>query len=319
MEIGKVTFLISALSALALLPAVSSAYVSYDVIVVRGDVPTDYIIASIYAGTEKIPLVFVSPDNIQDQVRKGLLGYRGKGYQLLLIIGGESAISANVENELKDMGYIVNRLWDWNRYGTAARVAIDLWGDSQEVVIADGEDYSGFLLAQEMALEKGVPILFIMNRTVPDETRDAIRKLGAKSAILISPDDEASQAVESMGIVVERIETVERNVSENKGGDPLTDFYMVLSASVIAALVVFIVARQMSGRKVSMFVMTEDEERLIEILNAQGKTEQNRLASLTGYSKPRVSRMLRSLEERGIIEREKHKKTFKVKLKRQIR
>jgi len=64
--------------------------------------------------------------------------------------------------------------------------------------------------------------------------------------------------------------------------------------------------------------MTDDEEKLIELLRMHGKTEQNKLAGLTGYSKPRISRMLRSLEERGIITRERFKKTYKIKLKPKI-
>ena len=67
-----------------------------------------------------------------------------------------------------------------------------------------------------------------------------------------------------------------------------------------------------------MFVMSEDEERIIEILKANGKTEQNKLASMTGYSKPRISRMLKRLEERKIIEREKFKKTLRIKLNPKI-
>jgi uncharacterized membrane protein len=67
-----------------------------------------------------------------------------------------------------------------------------------------------------------------------------------------------------------------------------------------------------------VFILTEDEEKMVEMLRIHGKTDQSRLAKLTDFSKPRISRMLRSLEERGIIEREKFKKTFKIKLKRKI-
>ena len=72
------------------------------------------------------------------------------------------------------------------------------------------------------------------------------------------------------------------------------------------------------GTKHDMFILTEDEERIIDIVRAQGKVEQSKLAKLTDYSKPRISRMIRSLEERGIIEREIYKKTYKIKLKGKI-
>ncbi|UCD03308.1 MAG: MarR family transcriptional regulator [Candidatus Aenigmatarchaeota archaeon] len=309
MEIRKV--LITTFAFLLVFQGSASAFVDYDVIIVRGDLPTDYTIASIYASTQKIPLVFVNPDSIQPQIKSELVGFREKGYQLMLIIGGESAISGSVEQELKDAGFIVNRLWDWNRYGTAARVAIDLWGESEEVVITNGEDYTGFLLAQHVALERGVPILFINNATVPDETRGAIRKLGATSAVLVSSESSAHGAVNSLGLNVETIETsIIKDAAEEQA--TLLDFYLVFSLAVIIVLAAVIILRFREGRG-SIFLLTEDEEKIIEILKMHGKTEQNKLAHMTGFSKPRISRMLRSLEERGLIEREKFKKTFKIK------
>jgi uncharacterized membrane protein len=313
MEIGK-ALMMAIFMAVISMPS-AQAIVEYDVIVVRGDLPTDYTIASVYATTEKIPLVFVNPDGIQTQIRSELTGFREKGYQLLLIIGGESAISTSVEDELKGMGFIVNRLWDWDRYGTAARVAIELWGESHEVVITEGEDYSGFLLAQRIALGKGVPILFVKNSVITEQTRNAIRKIGAKSVTLISSERSTEEALKASGLTVEMVETA---TLKDSAGNPLelTDFYLVFSMGVIILLGAFILFRQ--SEKSNIVIMNEDEEKMIEILRIHGKTEQNKLAHLTGFSKPRISRMLRSLEDRGLIEREKLKKTFKIKLKTKI-
>jgi len=301
---------------LVLFPALAGSVSFYDVIVVRGDMPTDYIVASIYASTKKIPLVLVDPDNIQSHIRNELAGYSDRGYQRLLIIGGESAISSNVENDLNFMGFTVSRLWDWNRYGTAARVSIDLWGEADQVVITNGEDYGGFLLAQLAALDRGTPILFIRNSTVPMETSDAISKLGAKSVILISGDAGASDALRSLGVVVETIETVSSGSVAGESQEPDLQFYVVLSLLLI--VIILLSVRFRKGRKAPVFILTEDEEKLIEILKIHGKTEQSKLAGLTDFSKPRISRMLRSLEDRGIIEREKFKKTYKIKLKHKI-
>ncbi|MCD6496475.1 MAG: MarR family transcriptional regulator [Candidatus Aenigmarchaeota archaeon] len=312
MEVMKAAVLLG--MALALVPS-ASAYVKYDAIVVRADIPTDYTVASIYAGAQKIPLVLLNPRSIPEPVKSELTGFRSRGYELLLIVGGEDAISSSVENELKNMGFLVNRLWDWNRYGTAARVALELWRESDSVVIANGEDYSGFLLAQHVALQQGAPILFVQNQTIPDETRDAIRKLGAKSAVLINTGDGAGQLLNSMGISVEKLETSQ--LKEETSGNAI-EFYIAFSVIAIVLMASFIIFRMKTERKGSVFLMTEDEERMIEILRSRGRTEQNRLADLTGFSKPRVSRMLRDLEKRGLIEREKHKKTFKVKLSHKI-
>jgi putative cell wall-binding protein len=306
----------AALSLVYLFPAIASAVSWYDVIVVRGDMPTDYIVASIYASTKKIPLVLVDPDNIQGPVRNELAGYRSKGYQRLLIIGGESAISGGVENQLNSMGFIVSRLWDWNRYGTAARVSIDLWGEAEQVVITNGEDYGGFLVAQLAALERGTPILFIRNSTVPAETRDAISKLGTKSVILISGDPDALEELMSQGLTVQTIETVSTGIEPGEGQEP--DLLLYLLLSLVLILIILLSVKYRRGVKGSVLILTEDEERIIEILKIHGKTEQSKLAGLTDFSKPRISRMLQSLEKRGIIERKKYKKTFKIILKKEI-
>ncbi len=314
MEIRKI-LIIALLAIAAFLPS-AQAIVDYDVIVVRGDLPTDYTIASAYAGAEDIPLVFVSPDSIEPQIRSELMGFRNIGYQVMLIIGGESAISTSVEDDLKEMGFIVNRLWDWDRYGTAARVAIELWGESPEVVITEGEDYSGFLIAQRIALEKDVPVLFLKNSSITEQTRNALRKIGAKSVTLISSSESAEEVLKSSGMTVENIEMLSLKESA-KSPVTLLDFYLVFSLCVIVIMTAVIMHRS-RNEKGGIVVMTEDEEKIIEIIRIHGKTEQNKLANLTDFSKPRISRMLRSLEQRGVIEREKFKKTFRIKLKSKI-
>ena len=205
MEIGRkgITGLTALFFMMLSLPLSSAS--SYDVIVVRGDVPTDYTIASIYASTQKIPLVLVDPDNIESPIMQELSGYNNKGYSNLLIIGGQNAISASVEDKLSGMGFSVNRLWDWNRYGTAARVAIDLWGKSEDVIITNGEDYTGFLISQFIALERGAPILLAMNDTLPGETEDAVKKLGSTSAILVNCGRDLPPVLREMGLSIETI------------------------------------------------------------------------------------------------------------------
>jgi len=300
-------------------PLAFSAVDSYDVIIVRGDIPVDYTVASIYAGTMKIPLVLSDPDSIKETIRSELYGFRGRDYSRLLIIGGESAISASVEAELISMGYSVSRLWDWNRYGTAARVAIDLWGDSKEVIITNGEDPSGFLLAQKAALESGAPILFIRNSTIPQETIDAITELGASAAVLVAEDDAASSALSGLGLSVRAVSPGRPEEAQANGpadGTLWNPGVLVILSAMLC--VIMLLSLRLRRRPRAPVILNEDEERIVAILKSQGMADQNRLASLTDFSKPRLSRMLKGMEQRGIIERERHKKTYRVKLKHNI-
>lgn len=298
----------------SLLTVPSDCLGSYDVIVVRGDVPTDYIVASIYSSTKKIPLVLLDPEEIQSDIRSELSGYMREGNRMLLIIGGKNAISVGVENELSSMGFIVSRLWDWNRYGTAARVSIDLWGESDEVVITNGENYDYFLLAQRVALIRGEPILFIKNETITMETADALMRLGTKSVVLVSQNDNAASTLRSLGLSVDMVETTPKSLEFETESEPVNlGFYALLIG--LLAVIAFLSFKFWKARKVSVMLLTDDEEKIVEILKMRGKTEQSKLSKLTGFSKPRISRMLMSLEERGVVERERYKKTFKIKLK----
>jgi len=317
MEVGKKALCMIALSVIlsfSALPAVQSVEY-YDLIVVRGDIPTDYVVASIYAGAKKIPLVLVNPDYVRNEVREGMRGLLANGHERLLIIGGKEAITEGVEDELKSMGFRVSRLWDWSRYGTAARVSIDLWGESETVVITNGEDYSFYLTAQKIALEKSVPMLFVKNGTVPEETADALKKLNAKNALMVGCPEEARTAIISLGLSVQ---DAGASASAETGYDAperevIQDFslYVILSVTIAAVIVLGLRMKKKAGVPV---VLTQDEERLVDIVRANGKIEQTRLAGLSGFSKPRISRMLRSLEERRVIVREKRKKAFIIKI-----
>ena len=59
----------------------------------------------------------------------------------MLIIGGEAAISPGIQSELDSMGFATHRISEADRYGTSARVAVELYPDSKEVVLASGEDF----------------------------------------------------------------------------------------------------------------------------------------------------------------------------------
>ena len=148
---------------------------SYDLIVVRADIPTEYVVASVYANSKSIPVVLVSPDEISESIQKELKGYVASGYTDLLLVGGNEAISFDVEKELNTMGFSVHRLWDWNREGTAARVAVELWEQSDYVVLVNGANYNNLLTAQRFAMKNNIPLLYTVDGEVPQETKTAIQ------------------------------------------------------------------------------------------------------------------------------------------------
>jgi len=59
---------------------------------------------------------------------------------------------------------------------------------------------------------------------------------------------------------------------------------------------------------------TVDERKVIEIVMEKGEVSQEELPELTGFSKPKISRLLKDLVDRKVVERKKFGKTYLVKL-----
>lgn len=293
----------------------------HDVIIARGDIPTDYVIASIYAHSAAIPIVLVNPDSIPRDMGRELAGYSASGYKSLLIIGGKEAISSVVEDKLIGMGFSVSRLWDWNRYGTAARVAIDLWGRADSTVIVNGENYQDFLLAQRLALKYNIPILFSMNTSLTPETRDALGRLEVAQAFLVG-NPGISGNLAGMGI---GFQVIEGSGDFESSSRPL-DMNSIIIYSLLIILVLVILTALVYMRRifrdrssVPSMVFTPEEQVIIRaIKNSYGAIKQNKLPEVTDFSRPKICRLVKVLEDRKIIKREKKKKTYVLKLKSRV-
>lgn len=291
-----------------LLISVAQAIPTYDLIVVRADIPTEYVIASVYANYMSIPVVFISPDKISTDVERELLGYVGTNYNNMLIIGGESAISVEMENVFKNMGFNIKRLWDWNRYGTAARAAIDLWENSDGAVLVDGENYQNMIVAQRYALKNNLPILFIKGSKLPMETKTALERLEVKKIYLFEED-----IIDDIKIEINKMAPEKIDFEIKKEESPNWEFFMLGGAVAIVLLSIYFWKRQ----TIPSGALTEDENKIIKIVK-KGNVMQNQLPGITDFSKPKVSRLLQELENRGIITRKKMKKTYVLQARKKM-
>jgi hypothetical protein len=311
-----------AVSVIVLMFAASAqATPKYDLIIVRGDMPADYIIASIYANSVGIPVVLVNPDTIPEKIENALNGYVSGGYKNLLIIGGEDAISRSVEQRLENMGFIADRLWDWNRYGTAARVAMDLWGESNDVVLVNGDNYQNFLLAQRTALANNIPILFTSNDSITKETTDAISDLRARKIHLVGV--ETIPELSAMGLDITLIEI---NPGELQKKPPVSEDAknaMLYVALIMLGMIILVSLNYMKealrkGKIIPSMVLNPEEQKIAGLLKENSRLRQDKVPELTGFSKPKICRILSELEERKVITREKQGKTYIIKLKNKI-
>lgn len=300
----------------------------YDVIVVRADLPIDYVIAQAFAHKEGIPIITTKPEYLEEIVRKELLGYRLEGATRVLIIGGaDTAISSVIEQELVNMGYQVDRLWDWDRIGTAARVAIELWNSSPVAVIANADVAESYLIASSISINLEAPILLTTEDELPDTTVMALEKLGVEKVFLVGPKISVSieDSLRAQGLEIQRVgKDIEITDIPIIRGDKSLMYQLrqpvPLAVGVILGLCIgyisFKARKKVTKREIPMFVLTEDEQKVVEAIGDGIKQE--KLPELTGFSRPKITRIISDLESKQIISRSKFGKTYKIEVMKSI-
>lgn len=317
-------FIIFLLFSSMLIPAISET-LSYDVIVVRGDILVDYTVAQAYSQKEKIPILLTDPKTLSELSKRELMGFYDEGARKVLLIGGTTdAISENIELDIKNIGYEVTRIWDWDRAGTAARVAIDLWKSSRESVIINGNIEESYLIASKFAMKRGIPILITNETELPASTKEALEKINTRKVYVVGPmiSENVVKSLSSQGIAVERLGK-DINISDvrdlgEEGLNLKIDVISMLVGLLIGALALFLIFRFKKDDSVPVFVLTEDERKLVQALK-NGEDKQEKLPEATNFSRPKVTRLVMDLESKGIIFREKKGKTYKIKLDKPIK
>jgi uncharacterized membrane protein len=298
------------LIALVLL-VVGSISPPYDVILVRSDLPPDWLIAQTYSHSSGIPVVSTLPDALEPHIQTQLSGYKKAGFENVLIIGGEEAISPAIQQELDNMGFATHRISEADRYGTSARVAVELYPNSQEVVLASGEDFEYYLEARRIASQMEAPILFARQSEVPVSVLNAMKSIGAKEVVLVGLDSEVTEDLIARGYSVKASPTAEPL--------PLDAKYIYLIIGILLGTLGSVAISQVRKvrDRVSYTLLTRDEERVVKmIIEDGGDLTQDQLPGKTGFSRPKVSRIVSDLEGRGILSKEPDGRTQKLKVKK---
>ena len=101
----------------------------------------------------------------------------------------------------------------------------------------------------------------------------------------------------------------------------------ILSGIVIGAMVFFFMTSKLEDKKKDAELiantlikfLNKDEKKIVQkILESRGKVFQSEVSRIEGVGKLKSHRILRRLEDRGVIELEKHGKTNIVKLTKEI-
>ena len=140
----------------------------------------DTIAAGPYARSFGDPIVLTAPDTLPAVTADYLAGL-----DHVTIIGGEAAVSAAVEAQVRDLGVGVSRIAGPDRAATATAIAREYRGgsaaDVDHVVLVPGEGpdaWAGGFAATLHAQVRGAPILLSSSTTLPPATQDYLRSSG---------------------------------------------------------------------------------------------------------------------------------------------
>jgi len=290
---------------------------TYDAIVVTNssDVIIDYIIAESYSHKADVPVILTDPESLNVSAKRSLLGLRSQNAKRILIIGGTQAISRTVEDEIREMGFDVDRKWGTDRDETAAIVAIDLWGESENVILVNGNIPESFLVALRTSYVLKAPILLVDKDRVPDPTMKAIEILNPDHIYVVGPE------IPDISYLKPDKKNVGTNIkiSEIKEKRKISMDYASFVAGLLTGGILILLLYRTYKRKLSievpMFVLTEDERKIVDAIeNMGGEIKQEELPEKTGFSRPKVTKIIQDLEDKKIISRVKHGKTYKVKI-----
>ncbi len=292
----------------------------YDVVLVRSDVYADWIIAQAYSQKSGVPIIATSPLSIDPQIEDQLQGYREFGFEKVLIIGGERAVSPAVQQELELMGFATHRISESDRSGTSARVAVELFENSDTVILANGGTNEALLVAGRLASVTGNPVLFVMEDQIPPSVNAALTSISVEKIILVDLGISKGLKSElvSKGYEIEYVMAVNGYEVQE---DQVSGTILLLALGIVIGVVAVLGIEKILHKeeRIPVTVLTEDEKKIVRAISAnEGVITQDKLPGLTSFSRPKISRLISDLEGRGVLSKEPQGRTQKIGLKKQL-
>lgn len=113
----------------------------------------------------------------------------------VIIVGGVVAVPQEVEDALKERGLKTRRIAGKDRYETALEVADEMFGETSEVIVAQGDDPAGIEAAKLEAKEKGVPVVFTKAEGMPENVKQRLKAKNLKR-VRLQPAPNTAEGVE---------------------------------------------------------------------------------------------------------------------------
>ena len=161
----------------------------------------DALAASYLAGNRSAPTLLAT-ETVLPQVTSDAL--EALQTENVVIVGGTSAISSGIQDQLEDDGYTVTRIAGENRYDTGSAIAetppVDYVGEDQDglrtAVLASGEGFADALVAGPLGYAAKFPILITERGRLTPQTADTLEALDIEHVLIAGGPSAVSTATE---------------------------------------------------------------------------------------------------------------------------
>jgi hypothetical protein len=149
------------------------------VVLSRSDTYLDALVGSALAISKNGPLLITTPGNtveprILDEINNAL-GGSGDVY----LLGGVLALPVGIEEQLKDLGHTVHRIWGQNHYETAVAINKAITPDPTGVIVTTGANYYDALAAGAAAgANPGTVVVLSDGGTMPAASAEYLNSIG---------------------------------------------------------------------------------------------------------------------------------------------
>ena len=162
------------------------------VVIASGEGYADALSAAPLAKVKNAPIILTAKNSISENSLKEL---KRLGAKHVYIVGGEGAVSKEVESKIKSVVETIERLDGKDRYETSVKIAEKL-GKVDKAIIASGQGYADALSAAPVAAIKGIPVLLTKTNELPSKTQEYLKSAGVTTTFVIG-----GTAVVSEGVV----------------------------------------------------------------------------------------------------------------------
>lgn len=163
----------------------------------------DALSAAFLAGVVGQPVLLTDQDRLSPEA---LVALRDLSVDVVTIVGGPFAVAEEVEAELEDEGFSVERLFGQFRYDTGAaivRQGVELadgygrLGDERAVLVASGRSFPDALAGSVLAYDLNLPIILTEADGLPDASAALVTELDPDVAYVLGGDAVIGSTVEA--------------------------------------------------------------------------------------------------------------------------